>query len=172
MKIITSYPSLGTVYHRSCQVGDLRVTPSELCLEPPSRKHLGKLCALADLRARTQTRGAAFSPQVHVQSGRDGNNPAETLASSDRNGDNSVDAFLRYRVLPAGPWECSPLFGVWWPRPCDWGRAPMSAGEIKNNSPLLISTYFTVATTRPTVGRDSYSQTLPYVSCFQVAWKI
>lgn len=122
-------------HHTACleirQRGVLEVDPIQLGLTPPSLRDLERWRNLADLRQRTEPGGGVGenSSQVALAQGQttangfggDGVLPAAAATTT---------AFLRFRILPAGPWKFSRTFPLKRPRPADWVRGdPSSAGE-------------------------------------------
>lgn len=104
------------------------VDPTQLSLTPPSRSDLERWRDLNDLRERTEPDGVRENSRMGLaqrttakDSGRDG--VRATTATT--------TAFLRFRILPAGPWQFSRTFPLKLPRPADWGRNPSSAGESR-----------------------------------------
>lgn len=94
------------------------------------------MCALTELRAQSSSfkvdnldvKDAAAGGDLFTHEDDRSDRQAEVGKYIDGRRETS-SAFLRVRVLPSGPWACSPLFDVVWPRPADWGRGPTTAGE-------------------------------------------
>lgn len=110
------------------QRGVLEVDPLQLGLTPPSRSKLERWGDLVELRERTEpcSNGVGENSQTGLAQGatakdfgRDGVRPSTATTT----------AFLRFRILPAGPWKFSRVFPLKLPRPVDWARDPSSAGE-------------------------------------------
>lgn len=97
--------------------------PSRLRLSSPSPGDLDRWQRLTELRKLTRPEAAdadTKAPRAHSPPSGDVNAPGAAPTTT---------AFLRWRVLPAGPWEFSRTFPLRFPRPADWGRDPSGAGE-------------------------------------------
>jgi len=95
------------------------VYPSRLRISPPRPGDLEHWRDLTELRELTRSEAAGSK-----------GSRAHAAPSWDTPGTaTSTTAFLRWRVLPAGPWEFSRTFPLRFPRPADWGRDPVGAGE-------------------------------------------
>lgn len=100
--------------------------PIQLSLSPPSHGDLERWRDLSELRKQTEPKCVGDNTQKDV---------AEDPTANDFGRDSlrgtlvTTTAFLRFRILPAGPWKFSRMFPLNLPRPVDWARNPSAAGE-------------------------------------------
>lgn len=102
---------------------------SQLRLTPPSPKDMEQLRALTELRDQTASgaHGSTLNSLAREAQGSAAEGGAQRLAHNPIRVKARV--FIRIRVSPSGLWAFSPVFEVEWPRPADWGRDPVNAGD-------------------------------------------
>lgn len=109
--------------------------PVQLSFTPPSRSDLERWRDLTELRERTEPEGVKENSQTGLPQGPTANDLGTgTLRATPA----TTTAFLRFRILPSGPWKFSRAFRLKLPRPPDWGRDPSSAGEPSLAPPGVI----------------------------------
>ena len=116
--------------------GVVEVDPIQLRLIRPSRSDLERWRDLSDLRERTEPGGVEEDMQMGFAQGPTANGLGRDGVRAEIA---TTTAFLRFRILPAGPWKFSRTFPLQLPRPSDWGRDPSSAGESGRRSTALCS---------------------------------
>ena len=125
---LSTYPHHGSsaAFLETLQRGALEVDPIQLSLTPPTRAELERWRDLAELRERTDPEGVGEQTLLALAGGSTANFFGRVGV---RAPPATTTAFLRFRILPAGPFKFSRAFPLNLPRPTDWGRNPPTAGE-------------------------------------------